>query len=397
MRSLLWLFAASGANAFFPLEQPLGRPGGVGYYALPRRTPGSTPNDADGWTPKPTDGPSLDLVKRQRGANTCGWSADYTSFPFTCDSPYTCRTGSNNVINCMSSDEVDHFPTVCLNYQAVTGGACESADWMTGCCSSRSWPECVTYLMSSGSSMYSMYRCGKTQSIVTLLSTPWLGSSSSSSSSSSTSIATTTTSSSSSSSSSSSTTIASTTSTSDTATSESSSAPVGAIVGGVVGGLAVLGIIAGGITWMILRNRRERENHQGNGGNTTYTPFVPPGDPSITGGGSPQTAYNAHMSMASTSPGMPGGYFSPNSIGTPPMYMPVPPASPPPGDPHASVYYNDPTKFQQPYQQPYQQPQAFVSELDTNESVVRGNHNHPAEVAGSYPPPQGTGNVPQPQ
>ncbi|KFZ20223.1 hypothetical protein V502_03264 [Pseudogymnoascus sp. VKM F-4520 (FW-2644)] len=42
--------------------------------------------------------------------------------------------------------------------------------------------------------------------------------------------------------------------------SSGSSTPVGAIVGGVVGGLAVLGIIATIVIWMILRARRQRAN-----------------------------------------------------------------------------------------------------------------------------------------
>lgn len=48
---------------------------------------------------------------------------------------------------------------------------------------------------------------------------------------------------------------------SNAGTSSGDSVPVGAIAGGVVGGVAVLAIAAGLITWLCLRHRRERRNN----------------------------------------------------------------------------------------------------------------------------------------
>ncbi|KAL1835333.1 hypothetical protein VTJ49DRAFT_7007 [Mycothermus thermophilus] len=251
----------------------------------------------------------------------------------------------------------------------------------------------------------SYYGCGSKQTLYTIFSTPWGGTSTSttitdSSTTTTTNIPATSTSQ---------TTTSQTTSTSPAATndsnSSSSSTPVDAIVGGVVGGVVALELIATGIIWMNLRSRRN--SNGGNGGNaaTTTDPAWTPIAPQMTGyatsagGSNPPPTFDPRMSMAQSSAGMTSGYFGPGAIGaTPPpqpgmqsMYAPVPPASPPIDDPNASMlYYNDPTTFQQ---QPASQPPAFVSELDTNEPVVRGYHGTPVEGARSSPQPQGMGSA----
>lgn len=92
MRSQLWLLAAWGrlASANGLLGQKLDHPVDVSHL-LPRETQASAPDGANGWTPKPTEGPSLELVRRsQRWANlkrqtsentwlndkTCGWFSE---------------------------------------------------------------------------------------------------------------------------------------------------------------------------------------------------------------------------------------------------------------------------------------------------------------------------------
>ena len=94
MRSQLWLLAAASrlASADEAFGQDLDYRGGEAAYLppMPRETRASTHDGANGWTPRPTDGPSVELVrrrqdwaimKRQTSANTwvddttCGWRA----------------------------------------------------------------------------------------------------------------------------------------------------------------------------------------------------------------------------------------------------------------------------------------------------------------------------------
>ena len=107
MRSQLWLLAvASGrlATATGWVGQELDHRGGGGVQLLPRQTQASAHDGADGFTPKPTDGPSLELAKRRQDwalmrrqtANTwvddstCGWRADSACECKTCSIPWGC-------------------------------------------------------------------------------------------------------------------------------------------------------------------------------------------------------------------------------------------------------------------------------------------------------------------
>jgi len=72
------------------MGEPLHRPGGDAVRVVPRATRASTPDAANGWTPKPTEGPSLELARRRQefiklkretsnswlDDTTCGWLAD---------------------------------------------------------------------------------------------------------------------------------------------------------------------------------------------------------------------------------------------------------------------------------------------------------------------------------
>lgn len=87
MRSQLWLLAASGhlASANWAFGQ------GLEYAAvvLPEETRASNHDGANGWTPKPTKGPSAELARRRQelinnrrqadntwlDESTCGWHA----------------------------------------------------------------------------------------------------------------------------------------------------------------------------------------------------------------------------------------------------------------------------------------------------------------------------------
>ena len=84
MRSQLWLLAASGRVAWadWAFGQGLDHPRGEAALVMPRETRASTHDGANGWTPRPTDGPSIELARRKlkakrQTANTCGWFVDF--------------------------------------------------------------------------------------------------------------------------------------------------------------------------------------------------------------------------------------------------------------------------------------------------------------------------------
>lgn len=116
---------------------------------------------------------------------------------------------------------------------------------------------------------------------------------------------------------------------------------VGAIVGGVIGGLAVLAALIGGLTYLFYRNKRQKSNHAAAAAAATATNpslanndkvFNAPGGDSMPVGGSVSTA----------------GQLSPSYDTKTMSYYP-----PPNTDPHQSMYSLQP---QQPYpQQPYTQ------------------------------------------
>ncbi|KAL2259098.1 hypothetical protein VTK26DRAFT_7350 [Humicola hyalothermophila] len=310
----------------------------------PRETGRSAVDEVHGWSPRPTEAPFLVdgadpmevarrrdewiRVKRQDeedistwlNAHTCGYRADLSSSAFICESPSTCAT-SGSVVACSSRGmDSNPFFRVCLDYQASLRGACNSADTETGCCGSSTAPACITYLWPGSTQKY-MYRCFRTQTIYTMLSAPQFVIDA----------ATRTTSTSSSSSTSESTT-------SDEPTQEPTSPPrngdddeddsgsnnTGAIVGGTIGGVAGLALIAGTIAFFIIR-KRNQQNQSGSPSQPVAHSAVTPGDTSYPGGGGggggypPQGAPSPQMSQFSPAP--PGGAASlhpPSSYGQQP-------------------------------------------------------------------------------
>lgn len=266
--------------------------------------------------------------------------------------------------------------------------------------------ECITYVW-PGATVKSMYRCYSERSIITMLDKPWTISSSTSSSTSSSSSSTTT-----SSSSTSGTAPAQSTTGVSPPTSGGSSNNTGAIVGGVVGGVAGIALIAGVIAFFIIRSRKKDSKV---GAGTAYS-AVAPGDPAYPStpmqpAGYPPSSVSPQMTQA--------GYFTPGSVGTtlqpndpyhpsntPPVpgaydprqsyydpakiaeqqhaaqvggYVPYPGTTPP----QQGAYPGAPPPQQQgPYPGAYPPQQQHVSELDTA-NVPAGHQSNPVEMAAS--------------
>ncbi|KAL2195216.1 hypothetical protein P885DRAFT_41243 [Corynascus similis CBS 632.67] len=439
MRSQLWLLAAWGrlASANGLLGQKLDHPVDVSHL-LPRETQASAPDGANGWTPKPTEGPSLELVRRsQRWANlkrqtsentwlndkTCGWFSEERSSAFTCPPSQTCATNRDQVIDCTSAGDEDPFSTfftVCFDYRAFQNGACESYGPKTGCCQTESLGECITYSW-PGSPERSMFRCFSERMVITMLDTPAALSTTSSTSTSSRSTSTTSEEETS-------------TSTTDSAGEETESSEpnpspsgggsnTGAIVGGAVGGVAGLALIAGAIAYVIIRSRR---NKAGNvGGGTAYSAVAPGpgpgGDTAYPGSPMPPSVAGYPPPPSSTSPQMSqaGGYYNPSTFGgnsslqppdTPYLNSPTPPVPggaayntnayydpPKPADqPHPAGFAPSPHSSYLPYPNPgspppqgtypgaYPPQQHQMSELGTV-SHAGGQHGNPVEMPADQP------------
>ncbi|KAK4118750.1 hypothetical protein N657DRAFT_327114 [Parathielavia appendiculata] len=402
MRSCLWLLATSAhfASADWPFGQLMGFPGREAAIILPRQTEASTHDGAIGWSPRPTDGPSLELARRRRDGvrlrrqddttntwvdeTTCGWVAGEDSWPYTCSKGYKCDTNTDQVVACTSRGlSTNPYFTVCLNYDAYQAGACEgSIGPKTGCCTIASLAECITLLW-PGSTVKSMFGCFSERTVLTMLTAPQ-------------SVIDAT-----------STTATTASSIAATSTQTTSAAPpsggggggssnnTGAIVGGVVGGVGGLALIAGAIAFFMIRSRK-RKNNVGSG--TAYSAVAPgdtayPGSPMQQSAGppapsvSPQTTHTGYFSPPSTlhpdtahSPGAGAtsgmydprhSYYDPSNVGEQnqqqQQYGHTPP---PPG--HAA--------YPAPYPSP--SPQQQVSELDTS-AVATGHEANPAEMGDS--------------
>ncbi|KAK6192977.1 hypothetical protein LQW54_012922 [Pestalotiopsis sp. IQ-011] len=267
MRSLLLIACAAGSTSAAWLRwtdrsTPTWKP--------PQETGISEIADVtSGWTPKPTQAPGhrsegevvLDLLRRDATTDwtnsaTCGWVSGTSSYPWTCDKDFVCATNDANAVACASGDYQPFFVS-CLDRSAYQEGFCDDSGPETGCCSEAAAPACVTYLW-TGLPHRSQLRCGTATAITTMLDEPQFvidasisaskASEASKSSAAEASESATQASLSTSTSTLSDGTVVVVTSTVDPLTSttgaststSSNSTNVGAIVGGVVGGLAFL-------------------------------------------------------------------------------------------------------------------------------------------------------------
>ncbi|GAB1315237.1 Proline-rich receptor-like protein kinase PERK1 [Madurella fahalii] len=238
---------AAPASAFTPLQKLSSKPW----------TPAAETGTADhpnrlGWSHKPTDAPQprygeMELLKRDytMGTDTCGFFSGYSSIPVTCvkQSAYCTHDGAGNM-DCCTGDYSSCTETMfsaCLDFSASQRGACAGRGPRTICCWSES-PSCFTLLFSTTATpdkVFSIFQCQTIGGPATILATPPNYSE----------------------------TLPTMPSLSNTPTSTSTNptedagsfTPVGAIVGGVVGGVAVLGLFAFLIVLYVIRNRRRNQ------------------------------------------------------------------------------------------------------------------------------------------
>ncbi|QSZ34513.1 hypothetical protein DSL72_006107 [Monilinia vaccinii-corymbosi] len=116
-----------------------------------------------GWSPKPTAAPGqalrvLELLKRQtKGINTCGYFSGVESEPYTCAGAGYCAQNSYSAVGCCTGarNSCDIF-TACVDY-SLYSAVCFLAGSLTGCCNDASYQYCATYLWKSP--QRSMVRC----------------------------------------------------------------------------------------------------------------------------------------------------------------------------------------------------------------------------------------------
>lgn len=242
-----------------------------------------------GFAPLPTTGPILregdvDLKKRQNEpyfGDICGYVSGDAQSPFGCGASSKCRTDTSiSVIHCcpatLAAGASCVAITTCLNrsaFSALTTTRATSTNPIpleTGWCTSSLYPECVQYVYGSAPiSGFTWMECGgqATRQVAQVKATTGfsLTSSSRSSSSTSTSPGGTTT-----------TTVPPTP---DPTPASSNSTPTGAIVGGVVGGLAVIGLVVLGLFYIARRRRAPSPSPGPQQPDVAYAPVPPPPGP----------------------------------------------------------------------------------------------------------------------
>ncbi|WQF88434.1 hypothetical protein CDEST_13448 [Colletotrichum destructivum] len=252
------------------------------------------------WHIAPTSPPNPRLaamaIKRQEGGPTCGYY-EYNSEAFDCytdqacvtkDGYFGCTAGSQPFTACL-----DAFNSLCSQTAQGLGTLC--------CNFNTDFPLCVTALKpitdNSLATTITGFRCGNNRAKGSKLvletkgqpTTPQTTTSTSASALSSDSTTTATASTTQN--------IPAKTTTMDPSPVPSSATPVGAIVGGVIGGLAVIGFTMLGVAWIWVRNRRERSSGSSGAPGLvnqpyTYTPMPPAGVPSESRSPQAQSSYD---------------------------------------------------------------------------------------------------------
>lgn len=301
------------------------------------------------FSPRPTRSPQVDrneLLRRADssiGTNTCGFLTDnHSAFP--CPEGQTCTNLGSYRGCCRGGDcTTSSFSSVCLD---ATAEACSSYTAGTMCCTADSeHTSCVTYLWATTATpnqVFSLFVCDTDswagQQILDSEPGPVT------------------------------TTSDEPTTTGPTSSKETSNSPVptapsgdkndnnkddggnksnvGPIVGGVVGGVALVGIIALVGVWIVLRNRKKEKalasNSSSNNANNSYMG----GD-----GSGPPSQAPPPMSMYAPSTYAPSGYQAVSTFGPPGQSPSLQTASVAPGQgvaPYAYQPYPEQSKFGTP-------------------------------------------------
>ncbi|KZL74725.1 hypothetical protein CT0861_07965 [Colletotrichum tofieldiae] len=303
----------------------------IGRHDLPWPSQTLKARDEVGdWSIEPTPPPNPRFaaiaLKRQDGGPTCGYY-EYNSEAFDCYTNQACVT-KGSYFGCTAGSQpytacLDGFNSICSQSSQGLGTLCclplvfirvltchNNSNFNTD------FPLCVTAIKpitSNSVASITGFRCGNNRAKGSRLLLESKGQS--------TTTRTTTSPSASASDSSATTAPASTvenipaeTTTTNPSPAPSPATPVGAIVGGVIGGLAVVGLTVLGIVWIWLRNRR------GKGGASTaapsvmnqsytYSPMPPTGAPSEPRSPPVQSAYDVNSSYK--------GYYHQSAVGSP--------------------------------------------------------------------------------
>ncbi|KAI2623157.1 hypothetical protein GGR54DRAFT_38495 [Hypoxylon sp. NC1633] len=319
MASILRLATLSYAAAWVDASLLLFRPGrDAGNWGPAKETPGLAEIDPIRWAPKPTAAPEaefldIDLRRRQRttttspsssSASTCGFPVGNSSAPaITCGHGEYCFSMQwvSAVGCCGAENRRDcRIPTTCV--ETMHSSSTKSDAQTLFCGNDPARPHCVTYLYTASFfddiNGNSFLACGEVAGVSTIATTPQSGwtptsditTASSTSASSSTGtddqVGTVTV-----------TVYPSDSPSSSTepvvsAGSTSSANRTGAIVGGVIGGLAGLALIAAALLLFLRRRRRaERQGKEIDGS----PPYVSRDFPaaSVYPGGLPEMQYNS--------------------------------------------------------------------------------------------------------
>ncbi|KAK9420677.1 hypothetical protein SUNI508_00768 [Seiridium unicorne] len=273
--------------------------------AIAPRAPQATPPPQARWAGVDADV----LFGRQAslGSDTCGYISGTESFyPLTCGSGYTC-TNSGIYRGCCRNTACSAstgYLTTCYDATATECSA-SSVGVNTLCCTySASYPYCLTYLWSTTASpgnVFTEFNCDASAfsgQYFLAAETPSTTSTSSSTSSSGTSSSSTTSSSA----------VSAPTPSSSTPSSNSGSSNTGAIVGGVVGGVAVLALIAFGI-WFFLHKKKQHPPQQSQMAQSAGYPSPPP--PGVPGYDPRYSYVGAHGQLSPSAPTYPSPSGSP--------------------------------------------------------------------------------------
>ncbi|KAI9787051.1 MAG: hypothetical protein M1816_007722 [Peltula sp. TS41687] len=348
------------------------------------RGPEPTPSDlADekahlGFTPRPTNGPSLfndargdlKLLRRSLGENICGYESAAASGALTCSPDRTCYfftvTNIWGMAGCCAGSDFLNcgWALDCVDSRAYSASSCDSScrsDPFTRKCTNAASPYCQTFKYPDvgvmdydcGTDSASTYRTMRTSyagqvglsynfNFASLTLSDYHGSSRTGISSATPARATT------------------------SASGRKSSAPVAAIVGAVIGGLLVLSLAIGGVLFYLLCMKRRRNQP------ASLTQGASHGGPPHQVSG---TGYE------------PVQQYAPPTVQSPPpqYYAPVPEKvnpSPQAQELHSQSWYGGPLVA--PQGQHQQHPDSITSPL-TNQAVspesTLAGHNQPSYIS----------------
>ncbi|KAF4453846.1 hypothetical protein F53441_3532 [Fusarium austroafricanum] len=335
---------------------------------------------AMGWSPVPTGAPRLagamDMKfalgrRADLGDNTCGFGVTGNSFTCINTISATCSFSDGFVGCCDTQRSCESIKTACVPYTESAALCKTLTDAHTVCCD-RANPVCQTWGGKSGGDDYTLYVCatsGGNTSSKLLFSDPLALTSTATSTSDTSSTDTSSTTQDSSST----TTSAAATSTSASSDDDGNKTNVGAIAGGVVGGVAALALV-GLAGFFLFRRRNRNAPAAAAAGDGTQQP--------------PPMAQHPQSPGASFVPSSPSGAAYPS--GVPPNYPQG--GYQQPYDPALAAPYGQPQGYQHPGYSGYSpQPQGYA------QPGFGQQGQYPAQYgAGGYgapstsPPPQMT-------